>query len=140
MKPLRVVLDSNVLFSGISWFGNPRLIRRLARQGKCTAITSEFILTEVRKALIEDLSFTEEQAEGKVDKIRRFSKVVRPREKIAVIRDDPSDNRILACARRGKASFIVTGDHHLTDKREYKGIRIVTPREFMDVLREEGVI
>ncbi len=140
MKQLRVVLDSNVLFSGISWFGNPRLIRRLARQGKFTAITSEFILGEVRKALVEDLDFTEEQAERKVDKIRRFSKVVRPREKIEVIRDDPSDNKILACARRSKASFIVTGDRHLRNEKEYKGIRIVTPRAFMDILREEGII
>ena len=97
-------------------------------------------LEEVKKALIEDLEFSTEEAEQKVNDLRKISRIVRPKEKIDIIKDDPSDNKILECARRGKASFIVTGDHHLLDLGIYKGIKIVTVTDFIKILREEGII
>ena len=46
------------------------------------------------------------------------------------IAEDDADNRILECAVDGKASIIITGDHHLLAISEYAGIRILSAREF----------
>ena len=50
-----------------------------------------------------------------------------------VIREDPDDDRILACALAAKAAFIVSGDTHLLHLRNYAGIRIVSPAQFLRI-------
>jgi len=45
------------------------------------------------------------------------------------------DVKIITCAVAGKADYIVTGDKDLLVLKEYKGIRIVTPKTFSDILK-----
>jgi len=40
-------------------------------------------------------------------------------------------NKILECALEAQASFIVSGDKHLLEIKEYKGIKIISPKEFL---------
>ncbi len=47
---------------------------------------------------------------------------------------DPDDTKYLICAIEGHADFIVSGDHHLTDLTMYRGIRIVTPADFLQIV------
>jgi uncharacterized protein len=47
---------------------------------------------------------------------------------------DPNDDMIVATAVKAKADFIVTGDRHLLALGSHDSIRIVTPREFLDLL------
>ena len=47
----------------------------------------------------------------------------------------PEDDMFLACALEGRAEFIVSGDPHLLNLKEYYSTRIVTPRQFADLLR-----
>ena len=56
---------------------------------------------------------------------------VKPRRRLRVVKDDP-DNRILECALAGKAEAIVTGDRALLALREYRGVRVVGLREYLD--------
>jgi uncharacterized protein len=51
-----------------------------------------------------------------------------------VIKDDPTDNHILACAREGQADLIVSGDKHLRRIKVYKGISIIRPTDFLHTL------
>jgi len=48
-----------------------------------------------------------------------------------VVEDDPSDNKILECALEAEADYIVSGDRHLLDLREYRGIKILSSGEFL---------
>jgi putative PIN family toxin of toxin-antitoxin system len=50
---------------------------------------------------------------------------------------DSGDNRFLECAVAGKAHYLVTKNIRHFPKREYKGIRIVRIRDFLDALEEE---
>ena len=52
-----------------------------------------------------------------------------------IIKTDPDDNLILACALAGKADFIVSGDKHLSRLKKYRGIKIVAPLEFVQLLQ-----
>ena len=56
---------------------------------------------------------------------------------LGVVKDDPSDNTILACAVESEADFIILGDRHLTDLKEFKGITIVNPATFLSIVRYE---
>ena len=59
--------------------------------------------------------------------------VVHPRKTLHVLRDEP-DNRILECAITAHAKVIVTGDRAMLALQEYKGIRILTLREFLGAI------
>jgi uncharacterized protein len=47
---------------------------------------------------------------------------------------DPDDDKYVAAAVEGRVGFLVTGDSDLLDLKEYQGIRIVSPRVFLDML------
>ena len=52
-----------------------------------------------------------------------------------VVRNDPTYNRYLECALEGAADYVVSGDQDLLDLHEHSGIRIVSPRVFLETLR-----
>ena len=47
---------------------------------------------------------------------------------------DTSDNKFIEAAITGKTDYIVSGDKHLLEFKEYKSIPIITAREFIEVL------
>ena len=63
--------------------------------------------------------------------VEDLSEFITPKKQLAIIKDDPPDNRIIECALEGKADFIISGDHHLLDLKQYKGIKIITPSDFL---------
>ncbi len=57
---------------------------------------------------------------------------------IESVLNDPDDDFLLACAVEGKANYIVSGDEHLLQLGQYRGIKILTPRDFVvNVLGEK---
>jgi uncharacterized protein len=58
--------------------------------------------------------------------------VVSTIKRLAVIVDDPDDDRVLECAIAGRADFIVSGDRHLLKLGSYDGVSILTVRNFLD--------
>jgi predicted nucleic acid-binding protein len=64
-----------------------------------------------------------------------MAEIVIPATVPSVIKNDPPDNQVLACAAEGQANIIVSGDkHHLLPLKEYKGIPIVRPGDFLRML------
>ena len=47
------------------------------------------------------------------------------------MKDDPDDNKFIEAALEGKAEYIVTQDNHLLKIKEFKGIKIISPEEFI---------
>jgi putative PIN family toxin of toxin-antitoxin system len=78
--------------------------------------------------------WTDIQIEEFVDGLRAAATVVAGDVEVSVVADDPDDNVILACAVEGGADYIVSGDVHLLNLKTYRGIRLVTAREFMILL------
>ena len=66
-----------------------------------------------------------------------FAEVCKPGKRIFIIRNDPHDNKFIEAAIGGKADFIVSGDHHLLDLKEYQGIKILTVKDFLEELKKE---
>ena len=50
---------------------------------------------------------------------------------LEAVEDDPDDDKILECAVAGNADYIVSGDSHLLDIEEHRGVEILSPDEFL---------
>ncbi len=62
--------------------------------------------------------------------------VVQPTETIMAIAHDPSDNKFIECAVTGEAEYIISGDDHLLTLKQYRGIQILSPVDFVALLEE----
>jgi predicted nucleic acid-binding protein len=69
-----------------------------------------------------------------VSRVYRKAEFVTPAEKIFVVLADTTDNKFIEAAVTGKTDYIVSGDKHLLDLKEYKSIPIITAREFIGIL------
>lgn len=133
---IKAVLDVNILISGLFWKGSSWRIVDLAITHHIESVTSPAILAELEAVLYEDFS---DIPYNRIEEIIRdtlsYSRLVAA-ERISVkgLRDI-KDTKIIACALAGKAEYIVTGDKDLLVLKEYKGVRIVTPKAFLDIAK-----
>ena len=135
----KAVFDTNVYVSAAVYGGKLEILFRLAwgSHRQYMLYTSNEILKETVRVLASDkFQFNRDEIADAVASIVDAADVVEPKTKIKVISDDP-DNRILECAVKAKADFIVSGDSHLLDLKEYKGIPILKPAPFLDLLEKE---
>ncbi len=134
---LRAVIDTNVVVSALNFGGKPKKVLELARAGKILNITSPFILGEIQGVLVRKFRWQLATAKETVTDIQKFSYLVFPAEEIAAI-DYPPDNRILECAVAGRATYIISGDHHLTSLKTFRDIKIVDPAAFLAIITGAG--
>jgi len=128
----KLVLDTNVLISALHFGGRPRELLDLARQGQIELVLSPFILGETEKVLRDKLHWDDWMLTLTLSKVRHMATVVEPRHTITIIKAKDADNRILECAEAGGADFLITGDKkHILPLKEYQGIRILSPAEFL---------
>lgn len=133
---MRVVIDTNVLISGIFWTGKPKQVLNSARQKLIDAVTSKVLMNELEEILTrEDKPFrlTKTEVNRVVKEILSFGTLIKPTSTISICQDD-DDNRVLECAVSGNAEYIITGDPHLLKLKSYKNIKIVKPTEFLKII------
>lgn len=130
-RVVRIVLDTNVLISGIVFGGKPGEVLEMIRSKELLGITSPVLLAELGDILSKKIMYPKSRVLQMEKKMRRTLQVVQPVKSINVVRDD-DDNRVLEAAIEGKCEYVVTGDKDLLDLKSYRGIRILTPTEFLD--------
>jgi hypothetical protein len=64
--------------------------------------------------------------------MRTLARWTAGRVRVNAVPSDPDDNIVIACALEGRADFVVTGDRHLLSMKHYRGISIVSPRQFLN--------
>jgi putative PIN family toxin of toxin-antitoxin system len=132
--PKRIVLDTNVLASALAFGGVPRSVLELGRRGIIELFFSAFILDELRKVLLSrKVRWQPFEVQAAIREIESFGRLADPKEKVSAISSFDADNRILECALEARAEAIVTGNlRHIRPLGDFRGIRILTPREFID--------
>lgn len=129
---MRVVIDTNVVMSGIFFKGNPNQVLAAFDEGRFEAFASKDIISEyeeVSERLKKKLRRTPSEDLFKVF-INRVN-VVETKSSIKVCRD-PDDDKFIECAVDSKSLYIVSGDKDLLSIQEYDGIEIITAAEFCD--------
>ena len=138
---LRVVIDTNVLISGsfgIKDSPSSQILKAIRAQ-KIILVTSPLILEEVgevvnRARVVKLTKMSLSQRVDFMNKLIERSDVTQGKQLSWVVGRDVKDDKFLACAVEAKADLIITGDEDLLVLKEYEGIKIVTPREFLGVL------
>ena len=136
---LVVVLDTNVIISALLCpEGRPAEIIRLWEAGRLELVSSLALLDELRRALAyprvrKHLRVPQKVVDSLIKKVETVASMVEPQLDLDVVKEDPADNRVLECALAGRASYIVTGDAHLLRLKEYRGVVILRPGEFLIV-------
>lgn len=133
---MRVALDTNVLISALITKGNCRKLLDSLLSGGHTLILSDPILQELSEVAsdekirkyIDDAEFT-----AFLTTLLSGGVFVQAKS-IEVVFSNP-DDEILSTAKNGKASFLVTGDNHILELGEFKGINIVTVKKMLSILR-----
>jgi putative PIN family toxin of toxin-antitoxin system len=138
---VRVVVDTNVVISGLLWGGPPNQILRWAREGFLKAIVCEEIIDELRNILrykrfsqrLSDLSISPNEV---ITFFMNLVTIVPPPGFIPkAIHEDPFDTIFLALAAEHAVHLIISGDRHLLDVKEYDTIQIVTPSEACRIIK-----
>ncbi len=136
---IRIVLDTNLIVSALlKPDSNPNRIISLVREEKVLLLISDAICFELTRVLFypkirNRLVASDEELERFVQLLRTVAIITPGSLSLPLLAADPDDTKYLVCAVEGRADYIVSGDHHLTDLVIYKGIRIVTPVEFIQL-------
>lgn len=134
MIPLRLVLDTNVIVSAaLTPDGLPRAVLTLASTKPAKMYVSEPILDEYRQVLARpEIKIRPGVRNQFLQLIRSRARIVRPR-RVAQLIKDPDDTKFLECAGAARADYLVTGNStHFP--AFWKKTKVVTPREFVDVV------
>jgi putative PIN family toxin of toxin-antitoxin system len=134
-RKAKVVLDTNVFISALLFGGIPEEVIELVREKKIVLCTSNSILFELARILQVKFKFSRDAVLDVIFELKRIAKVVEPKNKLNIIKIDPSDNYVLECTVEAEADYIVTGDKkHLRALKKYKDIVILLPSEFIKVI------
>lgn len=129
---MRVVLDANVLISGLFFSGPPSKILKAWRRGEIQLVFSPEIIDEyARVGRIIGAGFPEVDIVSILTLIFTNSETIRAVPLSHQICEDPDDDKFIACALTAQTGIIISGDKHLL-KVSCAGIKVVTPRAFVD--------
>jgi putative PIN family toxin of toxin-antitoxin system len=141
---IRAVLDANVLISGlISKKGAPGQILDAWLKGRFRNCISPAILNETSRVLkyprIAE-SLESDEAEQLLYLLSALADWVDVKMELGVLTRDPSDDMYLSCAVEAAADYLVTGNasHFEQAGAIYEGVRIVSPRAFLEIIQERS--
>jgi len=141
---MKVVLDANLFVSAVlTSGGKPAQVLDAWRADRFELVIREDILEEIREVLSRPQirkrhQWTEEELDRFLDDLRELASTTSGELHIEAIADDPDDNMYLACAIEGDADYIISGDQHLLKLGTFEGIKIITPAQFLEILKSES--
>ena len=134
---MRIVLDTNVLVSALlSPFGPPGEVLRLVTSGLVRVCHDARILDEYRQVLLRPaFPFDHVRVESLLDQIEADGDPVAALP-LPERLPDPDDEVFLAVALAGEIRYLVTGNLRHYPEPSRQGVRVVSPREFLESYRQ----
>ena len=129
---MRIVVDTNVLISGVFFGGFPRKILSAIVNRKMTACATTEIVNEYEEVVQEMIV----RKKGHINRailvpLIEVMEIFEPISYIEICRDT-EDDKFLECAKDSNALYIVSGDKDLLVIKQYENIQIVTARDFCE--------
>ncbi len=129
---MRVVFDTNIFISAFVIPGSlaEKAILKIIEGVDCLLISRE-ILDEVLSVLSSKFGRDREALSHVALILSDLAEWVKPGKRVKVFKDEP-DNRIVECAIYGGAALLVTGDKEILRLKEYKGVKIISLKEYVE--------
>ena len=137
-RPLRLVLDTNIVAAGLLWNGPPRRLIEAAIEGEIELFSSPVLLDELAHTLgyakfAARIDSFGTSIAALLAQYTALVSLVAPASVPRVVANDADDDHVIAAAVAARAELIVTGDRkHLLPIGSHQGIAIVTAREVLD--------
>jgi putative PIN family toxin of toxin-antitoxin system len=137
---MKITVDTNILISATFWTGDSHRIILKAENKEIELVLSREIIEEFCKVLkyneiADKIQHKNLEILRTVENIVSMSILVEPTEHLDIVKDDPDDNIVLECAKAGNSDYIITQDNHLLRLGQFEGIKILTPKQFLNVLQ-----
>ena len=136
---MRIVLDTNVLVSGLlNPYGAPGRIVGMVAAGELAVCFDARIISEYRKVLIRSkFPFQPDEVAALLEQIHVSGEPAAPRP-LAKPLPDSADEAFLEVAIDAGADYLVTGNPRHFPARHRCGIRLASPRKFVDICRQQS--
>ena len=136
---MRIVIDTNVLLSGLLWHGAPHALFNQARDSTIELVMSDALLAEVTEVIARQkfatiLQLTTRTPERILSELRALAEMVVAAPLPQPVCRDPDDDAVLACARAGQVNLIVSGDDDLLVLKKFDEIPIVTAVDALQII------
>lgn len=136
---LHAVLDTNVLVSALIRHGKPRELWNEFLDGKVRLEISDELLSEFDEVIARP-EFKKYVDHRKIAKFRRVlfqkARISQVTVRFSQITDDPDDNMVVEAAHSTGPKHIVSGDKHLLEVKSFKGIKIITVDQALQILKQ----
>ncbi len=129
---MKIVIDTNVLISGVFFGGFPRKILSSIVDRMFTACATVEIIDEYKEIVQEMI----DRKHGHMNTdilapLIRTLEIIEPVSDVKISRD-PDDDKFINCAKDAHALYIVSGDKDLLVLRQFENIQIITAKEFCE--------
>lgn len=129
---MRIVVDTNVLISGVFFGGFPRTILNAIVENKLTACATIEIIDEYEEIVQEMI----DRKQGHINR-QLLTPLIQALDVIEAVTHvelsrDPDDDKFLGCAKDAKALYIVSGDKDLLTLESFENIEIITAKAFCE--------
>jgi len=136
---MKVVIDTNVLVSGVFFGGYPGQVLDAWRDGWIDLVVSPDILEEYRRVGEElESRFQGVSIAPFLALAAMHARVVEPLELTEAVATDPDDDKFFACALAADCRLIISGDKHVLAASGFRSIEVVKPRQFVDRFVDGG--
>lgn len=131
-KPIRVVLDTNVIISAILFHGSLSQFVTWWQEKLIIPLVSRDSFAELNEVLHYPRFKLSSEEIGYIveDMILPYFEIVEITVQVSPVCRDPHDDIFLFIAEQGKASYLVSGDQDLLILKEYQSVKILDPQDF----------
>jgi len=131
---MKIVLDANIFVSSFFWGGNPRFVLERVITGIDELFITKEILNEIETVLERPKFHAEkEKIAYFINSIEEIGNNVVPGRQVKNGSRDKADNKYLECGITVDVDYIISGDIHLLELKEYENIKIVTAKEYLEI-------
>jgi uncharacterized protein len=129
---VKACIDTNIWISGVLFSGKPAAVVTAAFNRKFQVISSQVILDELERNLINKFEFSRKNTRRLINRILQIADLYEPTGSVKIVKPNHADNLVLETAVAGRAKYLVTGDkEHLLPLKMYKHVKIVDAGRFL---------
>jgi putative PIN family toxin of toxin-antitoxin system len=132
---MKIVIDTNIFVSSFFWGGYPREVYERIINGFDELYITDEIIMEIKSVMSSSkFNLNSNKIEDYIKIIEKYSKKIVSKNIPKSISRDKNDDKILQCGLDGNVDYIVTGDKDLLILKEHNAIKIIKPKDYLEIV------